>query len=376
EEMFFRKTISINTKFVEEQYTDKTVLVTGGGGSIGSELCRQIARFNPKKLVIVDIYENNAYDIEQYLLQKFKDGLNLQVEICSVRDKQRLDAVFEKHKPDVVFHAAAHKHVPLMEKNSGEAIKNNVLGTLNTADVAEKHGVKKFILISTDKAVNPTNVMGASKRVCEMIIRSRIDSQTEFCAVRFGNVLGSNGSVIPLFKKQIESGGPITITDKRIIRYFMTIKEAVQLVIEAGVMANKGEIYVLDMGKPVKILDLAENMIKLSGFTPYKDIDIVEVGLRPGEKLYEELLIRHENCRRTPNNLIFIERDLDFTRQAVAEKIEILKESILQGDDAIKRSFKQVVPTYCDPDDVNCNMESLSEPQITEFEHDSKVPAV
>ncbi|MBR5140589.1 MAG: polysaccharide biosynthesis protein, partial [Clostridia bacterium] len=289
EDLLFRDTLKVIDDESKAYYKDKVILVTGGGGSIGSELCRQIAKCSPQKLVIFDIYENNAYDIEQELKRTYGSDLNIIVEIGSVRDRARLDAVFSYHRPNVVFHAAAHKHVPLMEHSSCEAIKNNSFGTYNTADMAEKYGAEKFILISTDKAVNPTNIMGASKRLCEMIVQCRTESKTVFAAVRFGNVLGSNGSVIPLFKRQIAAGGPITITDKRIIRYFMTIPEASGLVMQAGAMAKCGELFVLDMGKPVKIIDLAENMIRLSGFNPYIDIDILEIGLRPGEKLYEEL---------------------------------------------------------------------------------------
>ena len=301
EDLLFRSPIKINSSETAEYYTGKVVLVTGGGGSIGSELCRQISKHHPKKLIIVDIYENNAYDIQQELTRKYGATLDLAVEIASVRDAQRLDAIFNHYRPQIVFHAAAHKHVPLMEHSGCEAIKNNVFGTKNTADVAEKYGVEKFILISTDKAVNPTNIMGASKRLCEMIVQSRRDSKTSFAAVRFGNVLGSNGSVIPLFKRQIAHGGPVTITDKRIIRYFMTIPEASQLVMEAGAMAKRGELFVLDMGKPIRIYDLAVNMIKLSGFEPETDIRIQEIGLRPGEKLYEELLIKTESLDKTKN---------------------------------------------------------------------------
>ncbi len=306
EDLLFRDAINVNSEKTREYYKGKTVMVTGGGGSIGSELCRQIAKCSPKRLIILDIYENNAYDIQQELVRKYGERLDLVVEIASVRDRLRLDDIFKLYSPDVVFHAAAHKHVPLMERSATEAIKNNVLGTYNTADMAEKYGAEKFILISTDKAVNPTNVMGASKRMCEMVIQCRTESKTSFAAVRFGNVLGSNGSVIPLFKRQIAEGGPVTITDKRIIRYFMTIPEASQLVMEAGAMAKKGELFVLDMGKPVRIYDLAVNMIKLSGFEPDVDIKIEEIGLRPGEKLYEELLMKTEALDKTDNSMIFI----------------------------------------------------------------------
>ena len=341
-------------------------MVTCGGGSIGSELCRQIAKRKPSHLIIVDIYENNAYDIQQELIRKYGYKLNLDFEIASVRDRARMDEIFENYKPEIVFHAAAHKHVPLMEHSGSEAIKNNVLGTYNTADMAEKHGVDKFILISTDKAVNPTNIMGASKRMCEMIVQSRTDSKTSFTAVRFGNVLGSNGSVIPLFRKQIEKGGPVTITDKRIIRYFMTIPEASQLVMQAGFMADRGELFVLDMGKPIKIIDLAENMIKLSGYKPYVDIDIVEVGLRPGEKLYEELLIKTEKLDKTDNNMIFVERDAPLTRKEVEEKVKLLQDAVEQaqgelGSQKIKLAMKKAVLTYKDPEEVNRDADKSDE---------------
>lgn len=358
EDLLFRNPLTINDAQSFGYYTDKTVLVTGGGGSIGSELCRQVAKCNPKRLIIFDIYENNAYDIQQELTRKYGADLDLCVEIGSVRDRVRLECIFANYKPQVVFHAAAHKHVPLMEQSGCEAIKNNVMGTYNAADMAEKYGVEKFILISTDKAVNPTNIMGASKRLCEMVIQCRTDSKTNFAAVRFGNVLGSNGSVIPLFKKQIAMGGPITITDKRIIRYFMTIPEASQLVIQAGAMAKKGELFVLDMGKPVKIYDLAVNMIKLSGYEPNVDIAIKEVGLRPGEKLYEELLMTTEKMEKTENDMIFIEKDTPFTRQQVEDKLQALLDVVEQtnmqlGSKRLTEVVKAVVPTFKDPKDVN-----------------------
>ena len=358
EDLLFRDTLSVINYDTVSFYNDKTVLVTGGGGSIGSEISRLIAKCSPKKLIIVDIYENNAYDIQQELKRTYGDKLSLDVEIASVRDRARLDAIFAHYRPDIVFHAAAHKHVPLMEHSNCEAIKNNVLGTYNTADMAEKYGVKKFILISTDKAVNPTNVMGASKRMCEMVVQCRTDSKTVFAAVRFGNVLGSNGSVIPLFKRQIENGGPVTITDKRIIRYFMTIPEASGLVMQAGAMAKCGELFVLDMGKPVKIIDLATNMIKLSGFNPYIDIDIVETGLRPGEKLYEELLMKTEMLDKTDNNLIFIERDTPYTRAEVDRKIARLTDAVKQceteiGAPYITAVMKEEIPTFRSPDEIN-----------------------
>ncbi len=366
EDLLFRNALKISDSGMDNYYRGKTVLVTGGGGSIGSEICRQIARRKPKKLIILDIYENNAYEIQQELTRRYKERLDLSVEIASVREPDRIDAIVDYYRPQIIFHAAAHKHVPLMEHSGCEAIKNNVLGTYNVANAAEKFGVEKFILISTDKAVNPTNIMGASKRLCEMVVQCRTDSDTTFACVRFGNVLGSNGSVIPLFRNQIEKGGPITITDKRIIRYFMTIPEASQLVMEAGFMAERGELFVLDMGKPVKIIDLAESMVKLSGYVPYKDIDIVEVGLRPGEKLYEELLIKTEDLDKTKNNLIFIERDRPFTRKEVEDKLVILKNAVADSKTAvnsckIKKAMKLVVPTYHDPEEVNCKADESEE---------------
>ncbi len=369
EDLLFRNSLVINDGNTRSFYTDKTVMVTGGGGSIGSELCRQIAKCSPKRLIILDIYENNAYDIQQELIRKYGEDLDLKVEIASVRDSERLECIFASYRPQIVFHAAAHKHVPLMEHSNCEAVKNNVAGTYNTANMAEKYGAEKFILISTDKAVNPTNIMGASKRMCEMVIQCRTDSKTSFAAVRFGNVLGSNGSVIPLFKRQIENGGPLTVTDKRIIRYFMTIPEASQLVMQAGAIAKRGELFVLDMGKPVKIIDLAENMIRLSGLVPYEDIDIVETGLRPGEKLYEELLMKNEELDKTDNSLIFIERDTPLSRTAVEEKLRILREAVTAAKDElesekVKEAMKKVVPTYHDPDEVNCDADSTDEMKL------------
>jgi len=358
EDLLSRDSIQLDNSISENYYKGKTVLVTGGGGSIGSELCRQIAKMQPKKLIIFDIYENNAYDIQQELLLKYTSSLDLKVVIGSVQDINRLEQVFSAERPQIVVHAAAHKHVPLMEQNSVEAIKNNVFGTYNTVNVAEKYNVEKFVLISTDKAVNPTNIMGASKRLCEMIIQSRHDSKTQFVAVRFGNVLGSNGSVIPLFEKEIAQGGPVTITDKRIIRYFMTIPEAAQLVLQAGVMAKKGELFVLDMGKPVHIYDLAKNMIRLSGLVPGQDIQIVEIGLRPGEKLYEELLIKSEEMVKTENDRILIERDKPLTRVQVEEKLCILKQAIQDAsNEVVKEAFRKVVPTFQNPDIVNAAAE-------------------
>ena len=370
EDLLFRKQMTINDSKTKEYYRGRTVLVTGGGGSIGSEICRQIAKCAPKKLIIFDIYENNAYEIQQQLVRKYGDSLDLTVLIGSVRDRRRLEYVFDTYRPDVVFHAAAHKHVPLMENSGCEAIKNNVLGTYNTADMAEKYGVSKFVLISTDKAVNPTNIMGASKRLCEMVIQCRIDSNTSFAAVRFGNVLGSNGSVIPLFRQQIANGGPVTITDKRIIRYFMTIPEASQLVIEAGAMAKKGELFVLDMGKPVRIYDLAENMIKLSGLVPHVDIKIEEIGLRPGEKLYEELLMKTETLAKTTNDKIFIETDAPMSREEVEHKLDMLISAVddfeLRADnEAIHRVMRAAVPTFHDPEELNRTAESSEEMQMS-----------
>lgn len=354
EDLLFRKSIDVKSDSAKEYYQGKTILVTGGGGSIGSELCRQIAKLSPKKLIILDIYENNAYEIQQELIRRYKDKLDLEVEIASVRDRTRLEETFGMYHPQVVFHAAAHKHVPLMEHSGCEAIKNNVFGTANVADMAEKYGVERFLLISTDKAVNPTNIMGASKRLCEMVIQSRRESKTCFTAVRFGNVLGSNGSVIPLFKRQIEAGGPVTLTDKRIIRYFMTIPEAVGLVMETCAMAKPGELYVLDMGKPVKILDLAENMIRLSGYKPYTDIDIVEIGLRPGEKLYEELLMKTEELDATENSLIYIERDEPLSKSSMEAKLYKLKAATECADhDRIVEIISETVPTYKRPEVVN-----------------------
>ena len=356
-------------EFINEEtaafYRGKTVLISGGGGSIGSELCRQIAKMEPKKLVILDVYENGAYEIQQELKFAYGAALNLEVEIATVCDKTQLEKVFDRHHPDVVLHAAAHKHVPLMEHNCCEAVKNNVFGTLNIVETSEKFNVRKFIMISTDKAVNPTNVMGATKRMCEMIVQSRTGSNTSFSATRFGNVLGSNGSVIPLFKRQIENGGPVTITDKRIIRYFMTIPEAAQLVLQSGAMAKNGELYVLDMGKPVRILELAENMIRLTGFEPYKDIDIIETGLRPGEKLYEELLIKSEALDATENKMIFIEKDKPLGREAIKEKLDVLSSALeAENDENIRQALHSVVPTFHTPEFVNAKAQQAEEMKV------------
>jgi len=355
EDLLGRDPIRLNPAPVDIFLGGKTVLVTGGGGSIGSELCRQIVKHSPRKLVILDIYENNAYDIQQELLYQYGGRLDLEVEIASIRDQERLRQIFAKYRPEVVFHAAAHKHVPLMEHSPMEAVRNNVFGTWNLVRAADEYGVRKFIQISTDKAVNPTNIMGASKRMCEMILQSmKGRSQTTFAAVRFGNVLGSNGSVVPLFKRQIEAGGPVTVTDKRIIRYFMTIPEAAQLVLQAGAMARQNELYVLDMGRPVKILELAETLIRLSGYIPYQDIDIVETGLRPGEKLYEELLIASRDIEKTENGHIFVERQPAITPEELEDKLSVLSAALEENDPAaIRQALHQVVPTFHEPEEVN-----------------------
>lgn len=346
EDLLGREPIEINTKEVFDYVSGKTVLVTGGGGSIGSELCRQIASHHPKRLIIVDIYENNAYDIQQELLSKHPT-LDLQVLIASVRNTNRINTIFEEFRPDIVYHAAAHKHVPLMEVSPNEAIKNNVMGTYKTALAADRYGTERFVLISTDKAVNPTNVMGASKRICEMIIQMMNQrSTTNFVAVRFGNVLGSNGSVIPLFKKQIAEGGPVTVTDPEITRYFMTIPEAVSLVLQAGAYARGGEIFVLNMGKPVKILDLATNLIKLSGYKVGEDIEIKFTGLRPGEKMYEELLMDEEGLKKTANRMIFIGKPLEYDTEIFSEQLEQLILEAQQESKDIRHSIKNIVDTY------------------------------
>ena len=353
EDLLGRETININTKEISNYLENKTILVTGGGGSIGSELCRQIAKVNPKKLILLDIYENNAYEIQQELIRKYKDKLNLEVIVGSIRDENRLDSIFAKYKPEVVFHAAAHKHVPLMEKSPCEAIKNNVFGTKNVALMADKYKVKRFVLISTDKAVNPTNIMGATKRCAEMIIQTMNErSKTEFVAVRFGNVLGSNGSVIPLFKKQIEEGGPITVTHPEVTRFFMTIPEAVSLVIQAGAMAKGGEIFVLNMGESVKIVDLAKNLIHLSGFEPDVDIKIEFSGLRPGEKLYEELLMDEEGLKQTNHNKIFIGKPIDINIEKLEKDLKLLKLAVNNEEaEAIEYIMKSLVPTFIREDE-------------------------
>lgn len=355
EDLLGRSPVQLNKAVVSDFLEDKVVMVTGGGGSIGSELCRQIATCHPRRLIVLDIYENNAYDIQQELKRQYGTRLDLRVEICSIRDKKRVYQIFEQYRPDVVFHAAAHKHVPLMEDCPDEAIKNNIFGTYHVVRASEKFGVKKFVMISTDKAVNPTNLMGATKRFCEMILQSRRGSSTEFCAVRFGNVLGSNGSVIPLFKRQIANGGPVTITDKRIIRYFMTIPEAAMLVLEAGAMAKQSQIFVLDMGQPVKILTLAENLIRLSGLEPYKDIEIKEIGLRPGEKLYEELLMQSEHLLTTANDKIFVEEQQVIPQRDIMCGLISLDNfvSAQRPKDELIALMRYLVPTFRDPDEVN-----------------------
>lgn len=346
EDLLGRDSIHIDLDSVAGYVTGKTVLVTGGGGSIGSELCRQIANYNPKCLIIFDIYENNAYDIQQELKAKYPQ-LHLEVLIGSVRNTKRIGWVMTHYRPDVVYHAAAHKHVPLMEDSPNEAIKNNVFGTYKTARAADKYGVKRFVLISTDKAVNPTNIMGASKRLCEMVIQTfNKYSDTEYVAVRFGNVLGSNGSVIPLFKKQMEAGGPVTVTHPDIIRYFMTIPEAVSLVLQAGAYAKGGEIFILDMGEPVKIADLAKNLIRLSGYTLGVDMEIKYTGLRPGEKLYEELLIAEEGLQKTDNDLIFIGEPIEFDDVHFLSELKRLEQAAIDEDEKVKEIVAGIVPTY------------------------------
>ena len=347
DDLLARDAIILDNSSIEDDIKDKVVMVTGGGGSIGSELCRQIAKYSPEKLIVLDIYENNAYDLQMELKESHPD-LNLSVVIASVRDAERIDRTFETYKPHIIFHAAAHKHVPLMEVSPGEAVKNNVFGTYNVAKLADKHNVSKFVMISTDKAVNPTNVMGATKRMCEMIIQAMAKvSKTKFVAVRFGNVLGSNGSVIPLFKRQIAHGGPVTVTHKDITRFFMTIPEAAQLVIQAAANAAGGEIFVLDMGSPVRIYDLAENLIRLSGYRPNIDIPIKVTGLRPGEKLYEELLMSEEGLTDTAHEKIFIGKPMNITLDEVNKKITLLSEAVKTGNpDTVKEVMHEVVPTY------------------------------
>lgn len=362
EELLFRKPIKISDTKTYAYYKGKVVLITGGGGSIGSELCRQLSKMNPRQIIILDIYENGAYDIQQELKIAYGKELDLQIEICSITNKQALRRVFERYHPQIVINAAAHKHVPLMEKNCVEAVYNNVFGTIHLVELCEEYNVERFMMVSTDKAVNPTNVMGATKRMCEMIVQSASTwGNVVYSATRFGNVLGSAGSVIPLFKRQIASGGPVTLTDKRIIRYFMTIPEASQLVLQSGPMAKNGELFVLDMGQPVKILELAENMIRLSGA---QGIEIRETGLRPGEKLYEELLVKTEELDKTENSLIFIEKDTPLPKDEIQERIEKLRSAVESGiDEEVRRTLKCVVPTYHSPEEVNALAEQSEEMQ-------------
>lgn len=360
EELLFRKPLVVLDEKTNEYYRGKVILITGGGGSIGSELCRQIAKMSPRKLIILDIYENGAYDVQQELKIAYKGKLDLQVEIASITNRRAMERVFEQYHPQIVINAAAHKHVPLMEHNCIEAIENNVFGTRVIVEMCEKHNAERFMMVSTDKAVNPTNVMGATKRMCEMIVLSAsTHGKVKYSATRFGNVLGSAGSVIPLFKRQIANGGPITLTDKRIIRYFMTIPEASQLVLQSGAMAQNGELFVLDMGKPIKILDLAENMIRLSGV---QGIDIIETGLRPGEKLYEELLVKTEELDKTPNSMIFIERDTPLCEHDIDVKLEELKAACeTEDDDVAREALRKAVPTFRRPEEVNRTAEKSKE---------------
>ena len=357
EDLLGREPITFDNHDIRNFISGKVCMVTGGGGSIGSELVRQIAKYNPEQLIIVDIAENYAYEIQQELIMEYGKSLNLVTLIASVRDYYRMNQIFSRYKPQVVFHAAAHKHVPLMEVSPMEAIKNNVLGTFNTATLAQFHNVKKFVMISTDKAVNPTNVMGASKRCCEMIVQylaQQNDGTTEFVTTRFGNVLGSNGSVIPLFRKQIEQGKPITVTHPDIIRYFMTIPEAVSLVMEAAAIANGGEIFVLDMGKPVKIVTLAENLIRMYGKRPYEDVKIEFIGLRPGEKIKEELLMNEEGLRKTKNKLIFIGKQIDINPEKFIHQLRNLRDAAFKNDEAAAvEALHEIVPTFVTPEEFN-----------------------
>lgn len=357
EELLFRKPLVVSDERTNKYYKNKVVLITGGGGSIGSELCRQLAKMEPKKIIILDIYENGAYNVQQELKMAYGNSLDLQIEICSITNRKALRTVFKRHHPQIIINAAAHKHVPLMEHNCVEAIYNNVFGTQNLVELCEEYGAERFMMVSTDKAVNPTNVMGATKRMCEMIVQSAsTHGKVKYSATRFGNVLGSAGSVIPLFKRQIANGGPVTLTDKRIIRYFMTIPEASQLVLQSGAIANNGELFVLDIGQPVKILDLAENMIRLSGV---QGVKIIETGLRPGEKLYEELLVNTEELDKTDNSLIFIERDKALSKEEIYKKIQTLRDACDTGNDlTAKEALRSVVPTFRRPEEVNKNIAS------------------
>lgn len=348
EKLLGRESVQVDINSIMEYVKDKVVLVTGGGGSIGSELCRQIAKHNPKQLIIVDIYENNAYDIQQELLMNCP-GLNLVVLMASVRNTKRIEKIFREYRPNLVYHAAAHKHVPLMEESPNEAIKNNVFGTLNVVHNADKYGVDKFVLISSDKALNPTSVMGVSKRICEMVIQTwNKRSKTEFVAVRFANVIGSNGSVIPLFMKQIAEGGPVTITHPEVVRYFMTVQEAVSLVLQAGAYAVGGEIFVLETGSPIKIIDLANELIRLSGMVSGKDIELKITGLRPGEKLYEESLMTEDGLRATANKLIYVSKPIEPEEEVFINQLKALEAFIEEEPDSdeLKEKLKEIVPSY------------------------------
>ena len=360
EELLFRKPIEVNDERTRAYYRDKVILITGGGGSIGSELCRQLAKMEPKQIIILDIYENGAYDVQQELRIAYAGNLDVRIEILSVTHRRALAKVFRTYRPQIVINAAAHKHVPLMEHNCVEAVRNNVFGTKNVIDLCEEYGAERFMMVSTDKAVNPTNVMGATKRMCEMLVRSASTyGKVKYSTTRFGNVLGSAGSVIPLFKKQIANGGPVTITDKRIIRYFMTIPEASQLVLASGAMAQNGELFVLDMGQPVRILDLAENMIRLSGV---QGVQIVETGLRPGEKLYEELLVKTEELEKTDNSLIFIEHDTPLSAEEINRKLDILQRACdTEDDNLVRRALMETVPTFKKVEDINLMAEQTEE---------------
>ena len=357
EDLLGRDPVTFDNKDISSFISGKVCMVTGGGGSIGSELVRQIAKYSPKHIIIVDIYENNAYEIQQELIMEYGDDLHLTTLIASVRDYYRMNSIFEEFKPDIVFHAAAHKHVPLMEASPMEAIKNNVIGTFNTASLAQFHNVEKFVMISTDKAVNPTNAMGASKRCCEMLIQylsQQKEGVTEFVTTRFGNVLGSNGSVIPLFRKQIEQGKPVTVTHPDIIRYFMTIPEAVSLVMEAAAIARGGEIFVLDMGQPVRIVRLAENLIRMYGKVPYKDVEIKFTGLRPGEKIKEELLMDEEGLKTTSNKLVFIGKQIELEPEKFIRDLCTLRDAALTNDvETAIKALHDMVPTYITPEAFN-----------------------
>lgn len=352
EELLFRRPIVVNDERTSEYYRNKVIMITGGGGSIGSELCRQLAKMQPKQIIIPDIYENGAYDVQQELRIAYAGKLDVRIEIMAITNMKALEKVFRVYRPQIVINAAAHKHVPLMEHNCVEAVQNNVFGTKNVIECCEIYGTERFMMVSTDKAVNPTNVMGATKRMCEMLVQSAsTHGKVKYSATRFGNVLGSAGSVIPLFKKQIANGGPVTLTDKRIIRYFMTIPEASQLVLASGAMAHNGELFVLDMGQPVRILDLAENMIRLSGV---QGVEIIETGLRPGEKLYEELLVKTEELDKTDNSLIFVERDTPLSEVEINKKLEMLHRACeTEDDDLVRDVLRQVVPTFKKPEEVN-----------------------